>query len=167
LKRRRAGWIIVASVLAVACLAWVAWEEWAVSPEAALARFYAHDGAEDQLMDPLILAGDKVVSLVIREAARQGMDRRRYAIRFLGNGSYPQALPVLERILADPAEEEYYRGDALRAIYQINPALGTRYARQYHERKDYLGQIADAVLGGDDYVKMRRSYQDALLGRHE
>jgi len=50
--------------------------------------------AEDQLMDPLLLAGDDVVPLVIDELPDKEMRLRRYAIGFLGNGRHTPALPA-------------------------------------------------------------------------
>ena len=72
------------------------------NPRDALQDFLTgHDRAEDQLMDPLILCGGRVVPLVIAEIQNKDMHRRRYAIGFLGNGHYSEALPVLEKILSD------------------------------------------------------------------
>ena len=136
-------------------------------PASALAEFYVHDGAEDQLMDPLILAGDKVVPLVIERVKDKDMPRRRYAIAFLGNGSYRQALPVLQQILQDSTEADYYRGDALQSIYQIDPRLGTTYAQNYQTGIDYVGSIAKGIIAGDRSLKKRRSYWEAWWARHD
>src|SRR5262249_34357032 len=123
--------------------------------------------AEDMLMDPLILAGDKVVPLVIEAVKNKEMERRRYAIAFLGNGSYKQAIPVLEEILGDASEKDYVRGDALQSIYQIDDALGLHYAQEHQDSLDSLGQRAKDILSGRDYIKERRSYADALMGKHD
>lgn len=119
------------------------------------------------LMDPLILAGKKVVPLVIREIKNKEMPRRRYAIGFLGNGSYRQSLPALEEILQDVSEKDYFRGDALKAIYLIEEALGMKYAEKYKESPGLLGDIAKDLLNGRISLKDRRSYYDALTGRHD
>jgi hypothetical protein len=59
------------------------------NPDEALKDFYnAQDRAEDQIIDPLILAGNDVVPLVINELSNKEMRLRRYAIALLGNGRY-------------------------------------------------------------------------------
>jgi hypothetical protein len=129
----------------------------AKSPEAALAEFYEYDGMEEQLMDPLILSGDKVVPLVIEKVNDKNMPRRRYAIGFLGNGSYRQALPVLQQILEDTTEKDYFRGDALQSIYQIDGPLGVSYAQRYQGESDHVGRIAKEILAGSSWLKERRT----------
>ncbi len=138
----------------------------AKSPESILAEFYVNKGAEDQLIDPLILAGDRVVPLVIEKVKDKDMPRRRYAIGFLGNGSYRQALPVLQQILQNRTERDYFRGDALQSIYQIDTQLGTDCAQRYQDGNDYVSRIAKKILTGDSSLKERRSYWDAWWGRH-
>jgi hypothetical protein len=137
------------------------------SPEDALKRFYDNDGPEDTLMDPLILAGDRVVPFVLKEIKNKEMRRRRYAIGFLGNGSYKDALPVLEPILQDSSEEDFFRGDALQSIYMIDESRGRQLAENYKQQEDYLGQISQRVINGDSQLKKRRTYSDALSGKHE
>ena len=90
------------------------------SPEEALEDFCKYDGGEETLMDPLILAGDKVVPLVLENIRNKQMPKRRYAIEFLGNGTIRQALPVLEELVKNNTEEDFIRGDALQAIYRIS-----------------------------------------------
>ena len=137
------------------------------SPEAALEQFYNNAGPEDTLIDPLIIAGDKVVPLVLREVKNKNMPRRRYAIGFLGNGSYREALPVLEAILQDAGEEDYFRGDALHSIYQIDESLGRELAQNYKGTANTLGDISRQVLEGDADLKKRRSYLDAVRSKHQ
>jgi hypothetical protein len=129
----------------------------AKSPEAALAEFYEYNGMEEQLMDPLIRAGDGVVPLVIEKVKDKNMPRRRYAIGFLGNGSYRQALPVLQQILQDTTDEDYFRGDALQSIYQIDEPLGVSYAQRYQGESDYVGRIAKEILAGGSRLRERRT----------
>ncbi|HEY3039305.1 MAG TPA: hypothetical protein VGJ66_11240 [Pyrinomonadaceae bacterium] len=118
-------------------------------------------------MDPLILAGDKVVPLVLKQVKDKNMRRRRYAIGFLGNGSYKQALQSLETILQDATEEDYFRGDALQSIYMIDEFRGRELAKRYTDRQDYLGEIARRVIAGDSQLKKRRTYSEAVVGKHE
>lgn len=138
-----------------------------IPPEDALKRFYDNDGPEDTLMDPLILAGDRVVPLVLKEVKNKKMPRRRYAIGFVGNGSYKEALPALEAILQDSTEEDYFRGDALQSIYMIDESRGRELAQKYNDHQDYLGEISRRVISGDSQLKNRRTYSDAVVGKHE
>lgn len=138
-----------------------------VAPENALKQFYEANGPEDTLMDPLILAGDKVVPLVLKEIKNKEMPRRRYAIGFLGNGLYKEALPELETIVHDSAEEDYFRGDALQAIYMIDESRSRSFAQEWKDEQTYLGGISRRVISGDNQLKRQRTYADALAGKHE
>lgn len=137
------------------------------SPETTLAEFYSYAGAEDQLLDPLILEGDKVVPLVMEKIQYKDMPRRRYAISFLGNGSYRESLPVLQQILGDKAEPDHFRCSALQSIFQIDVQLGTTYAEKFQVENDCLGEMAKAILAKDTWIDRRRSYLDAWLGLHD
>ena len=105
------------------------------SPEAALAAFYGGEPRPECMQaNPLRSEGQRVVPLLLRELPNKSMPRRRYAIGFLGEGRYEEALPALERILADLTEIDYFRADALLAIYAIAPArakLGTEHPESY------------------------------------
>ena len=87
------------------------------NPEVAYEAFCNSEGlAEDQLMDPLVLAGPGVIPHVVRGVRDRNMPRRGYAILFLGMVEATEALPVLRSILDDDTEKDIVRGDALRAI---------------------------------------------------
>lgn len=120
---------------------------------------------EDMQMDPLILAGNDVVPVVIREVRKASMPKRRYAIGFLGNGGYREALPVLRQLLADPKESEIIRGDALEAIAQIDKREGQQLAQAWAQGDGFLGLTAREVLSGVE--PKRRTYLEALLGCHD
>jgi hypothetical protein len=137
------------------------------SPQEALQQFYSYRGAEDMLMDPLILAGDEVVTLVKEKVKDKQMVRRRYAIGFLGNGAYREALPELQGILQDHSERDIFRGDALEAIYMIDSSFGLKHARNYQQESNYLGQVANDILLHPNYFTHRRSYFEALMGAHD
>ncbi len=72
-----------------------------------------------------------MIPAICAAVAHKDMKYRRYALSALGYIKSPKALPCLERILQDQTEIEYFRGDALQAIYLINQAMGRRYADQY------------------------------------
>lgn len=117
------------------------------------------------LMDPLILAGARVVPAVIDAVADRDMPNRRYAILFLGNGRYRDALPRLADIVDDETEPDYFRGDALSATYQIDRERGVALAREHARREDYLGRIARDIARGT-HQPPKRSYLAAVLGIH-
>lgn len=163
--RRTSGWLLVLIILAIGlgsdCVTQPS------SPEEILESFYQNKRPEETLMDPLILAGKKVVPLVIEKVKDKKMPRRRYAIGFLGNGAYTQALPVLETILQDSSEVEYFRSDSLQSIYQIDPALGLKYAQSYRNESNELGKVSQDLLSQKRFVPKRRTYFDAWLAAHD
>lgn len=103
------------------------------SPEEALKKFHSAQVAEDQLIDPLILAGKKVVPLIMKEIIDKNMQQRRYAIAALGHLEDPSALPTLENIFKDVSEIDYYRCDALESIALLNPSVGLALAKENTE----------------------------------
>ena len=145
----------------------------AASPEQSLKEFYSSQGAEDQLMDPLILAGVSVVPLLLDEVANKEMPRRRYAIGALGNIQDRSALAVLEDILGDTSEKDYFRCDALNALGMIDFQRAKKISEMYRQSKVIcLSQLSDEMLTTDqkawlDSNYMRRTFQDAQVGRHE
>ena len=132
-----------------------------------MADFHSADGrAEDMLMDPLILHADLVKHRVIQDIGNPKMDKRRYAIAFLGNERIPEAIPALQSILNTGSEKDYFRGDALESIFRIDETRGKQLASEHSERQDYLGRIARGLLDGSHkpYV---RTKADARIGRHD
>jgi hypothetical protein len=73
------------------------WQRTPYSPENALEIFYSYNGAEDELMDPLLLAGRKVIPLLIEQIKHQNMPKRRYAILAVGHLGDSSSLPILEK----------------------------------------------------------------------
>jgi len=169
------GWkrlfgVVLAAAVVVSLLA-LRRQVWP-TPAEALQKFYVYGAepgagvAEDMLMDPLILAGNGVVPLVLEQLPNQHMPRRRYAIAFLGNGSYAAALPSLRTILADQRELDLFRGDALRAIGCIDVIEGKRRAPEFAVQADYLGAVARESLQ-PGYACQRRSHAQAAAGQHD
>lgn len=136
------------------------------SPEEVLEEFYHYHAPDSEGLDPLILAGERVVPLIIEKIQDKNMPRRRLAIDFLGNGSYRQAVPVLEKILKDETEEEHFRTTALTSIFQIDENLGNQYAQQYKDDQ-VLGKTSSDILARKEYITYRRTYLDALFRRHD
>jgi uncharacterized lipoprotein NlpE involved in copper resistance len=136
------------------------------SPEQILEEFYNYNEPDSESLDPLILAGEKVVPLIIEKIRDRSMQRRRLAIDFLGNGEYEQALPVLIKILNDETEESHFRVAALISIFQIAENLGNEFAQRYKNDSN-LGKTSMDILSNKDYLRYRRTYIDALFRRHD
>jgi len=159
--------IITIAVLCVSAVVVVA--IWPRQPtmDSVMDDFHATEGrAEDMLMDPLILNADLVKDRVIQDIENTEMDKRRYTIGFLGNERISEAIPVLLQVLSDESEKDYFRGDALESIFQIDERQGRQRAGEYSSREDYLGRIAKGLLDGSHkpYV---RTKADARIGRHD
>jgi hypothetical protein len=107
-------------------------------------KFYKGDH-EPELDDPLIKAGEKMTLIICEAIKHQDMCLRRYAIGALGYIGDRRALPTLEGILKSQNEIYYFRGDALHAIYQIDKALGKKYATQYGKEHNYLSMLQSAI----------------------
>ena len=160
-----------AMVLVILSAVWAMREGPLRDPEAAMKDFYAATArAEDQLADPLILNGHGVVPLVVKDIQHKEMPLRRYAIGFLGNGRYGEALPILKVILADETEKFYFRADALIAIHQISPSVATDLAHRYVNGEELLGRVAKQIVSGaanDSGIFERRSWWKAFFAVHE
>jgi hypothetical protein len=174
-ERSRAGWKrlrrgVLAVVVGVSSLLLL--RQFWPTPAESLQRFYAYGEAsdsgvaEDMLMDPLILAGEGVVPLVLEQLPKPQMPRRRYAIAFLGNGAYAQALPALRTILANEGEVDLFRGDALQAICDIDAVEGKRRAAEFAAQQDYLGSTARQIAQRG-CATQRRTRAQAALGHHD
>ncbi len=137
------------------------------SPKTALHKFETTlRVAEDQMMDPLILAGDRVVPLVIKRIRDRDMPKRIYAIGFLANGEYTEAVPTLENLVLDEQESVYVRVSALRALHHLVPDQGRSLSSQFDGRYDALGEMAQLILLCQQPEYRKRSYWDAFWRRH-
>jgi len=117
-------------------------------------------------MDPLILAGKKVVPSLLKEIQDKNMQRRRYGIAALGLLGDPSALPTLETILKDPSEADYFRCDALEAIALLDSNVGRSFAKeQAASSVGCLTQISQSLVAGN--LPNRRTYLQALLRWHQ
>jgi hypothetical protein len=160
--------LMAAPVVGVAAAAWWLFMVGPMrDPQSALQDFYEGEGRlEDQLCDPLILVGPRVVPLVIADLPKKGTPRRLYAIRFLGNGHYLRALPVLQQLLADDEENTAFRVEAFKAIYQVSPVLGRQLAPLYGYGRDQLARVAEDIASNRDPEFWTRSYWQAFRHQH-
>ena len=96
-----------------------------VSPHEDIWReFYFEGTSEPHLVGILVHAGPKMVPSIIEAIGDQKMFARRYAISALGLLKQREALPALRAILNDGSEKDYFRSDALQAIYVIDSGAG-------------------------------------------
>lgn len=116
--------------------------------------FYAGD-YEPELPVPLVKAGVSIVPVILEAIAHPDMKMRRYAISALGYLNDERAIAPLMAILADESEEDYFRADALVAIYQVNQEKGTKLAQQYKRQGDALKESAESVLAKDPFLLER------------
>ena len=117
------------------------------SPHKVLSDFKTREVPESAFLEPLLDADrTEIEPLLIAEIADKSMARRRYAIEYLGQIKSTPALPVLEAILADDAEEGWMRADALQAISSIDLQRAQRHAHTYRDSPTELGRIARELL---------------------
>ncbi len=144
---RWAGFAIVLALLAGST--WALVRNPFSTPDDALAAFYGGEPRHEcELADPLRRAGKAVVPLIIAELPNRSMRRRRYAIAFLGDGGYREALPLLELIARDETERDHFRGDALLAIANIDLELARRITGDLVAPTAHLSWIAKIILQG-------------------
>jgi hypothetical protein len=160
----KVGSILLAGLLAIGGLLY--FQVVPGSPEEALEKFHLAQVAEDQLIDPLILAGKKVVPLLIKEIKDKNMQQRRYAIAALGHLEDPSALPTLEIIFKDDSEIDYYRCDALEAIALLDSNVGRALAKEHTDSSiSCISQLSRSFVMGT--LPNRRTYLQALIGWHQ
>ena len=109
------------------------------------ADFYKEAVPEPEIDEPLVRAGRRAVQAICQAVREKDMKYRRYAIGALGHIRDPRALATLEVILNAEDEIDYFRGDALRSIYQIDRKLGLNYAEKYKEATGTLKTYVIAV----------------------
>lgn len=123
-------------------------------PEFAAAwhQFYDLSDHESEIDDPLIKKGTKMVPAIVEAVQNKDMKYRRYAIGALGYIQSRGALQALESILKDKSELEYFRGDALKSIYQIDRGLGAKYASKFRNENSYLKMVSEAISNNAQWL---------------
>ena len=114
--------------------------------------FYNNTGGEEELMTPLVKAGPKMTPAILEAISHKDMKQRRYAIGALGHLKDRRAVEPLTAVLKDKREEDYFRGDALHAIYQIDQKLGSELAKQFSGQGDNLKMIAGAIIKKEPWL---------------
>ena len=114
--------------------------------------FYNNSGSEADLMTPLIKAGPKMTPAILEAISHKDMKQRRYAIGALGHLKDRRAVKPLTAILEDKREEDYFRGDALHAIYQIDQKLGSELAKRFAGQGDNLKMMTEAIIKKEPWL---------------
>ncbi len=161
--RRRAVWemsmlqiqlsirpIAILTVCLLFCASLACTEE-VMTPEQAkkvLSDFYA-DRVPEEIQDRLLVdAGKPIAPYLLVEIKNKDMPKRRYAILALGKIKDKRALPVLTQILDDSSEINYFRDDALCAIWHIDRKLGEQSANQYSGKIEGIDRIIQLLREG-------------------
>ncbi len=155
-------WTIVGVTISLLIALSVYWQL-PSSPEEALNNFYSGELAEGELVDSLILGGKRIVPLLLEKIRDKNMPQRRYAISALGHLDDTSAVPVLESILKDVSEMDYFRCDALEAITILNPSAGRAFARDNLDSSiGCIRELSRAIASGN--LPSRRSYLQIFFG---
>lgn len=93
-------------------------------------EFYFEGTSEAHLVGILVSAGPKMVPSIIEAIEDRKMYARRYAISALGLLKQPRAISALTGIANDETETDYFRSDALQAIYVIDAETGQKTASE-------------------------------------
>lgn len=141
-----------------------------ISPKHAVKVFLERDCAEDQIINPLIIAGKKVIPYIIEEIRNKEMDLRRYAIGALGHIGDEKVIPFLMSILNDDDEIYYFRYDAIEAIAMINIARAREVANIFIEKEiKMVTEYCKKLLESKDpsiIVRKKRTLLEAIIDTH-
>ena len=160
--------LIVLAVLLALAGGWVFLEGPLRDPADAMNDFLnGGDRFEDQLTDPVVLAGPRVRPLALSAVADREMKYRRYALAWLGCAYYKPARERLHQILYDESEKDYFRADALEALWRLDRDHGRELARTFLSREDFLGQTAVKLIETGQPWAECRSWVAALTARHD
>ena len=130
--------------------------------EVAFDEFLNTPHKESYIVVPLCIAGESVVPVVTEKIKSKKMERRTYAIGFLGTTESKSSISVLQKILMDETEMIGYRAGSLESIYLLDEKLGQELALKYQNRNDYLGETANEVMAIENYVVHKKQYKEMI-----
>ncbi len=160
--------ITILVLLLICCGAWAFVEGPLRDPHAAMNDFLeSRERFEDQLTDPLVLAGPRVRPLVLSAVADREMKHRRYALAYLGCAGYTPAQERLRQIVNDETERDYFRADALESLWRLDHEEASTVAQALQSRQDFLGQTAVRIVEFGQPASECRSWFAALTRRHD
>lgn len=106
----------------------------------------------------MVGSGKKMVPYLCEAVKDKKMYLRRYAIGALGYLKDKTAIPVLKQIFENTKELDYFRGDALEAIYVIDQNTGRDIAVKVLSRKptknDYVKMISDFIVNHPERINL-------------
>lgn len=114
--------------------------------------FYDENQAEGDMMDPLVVAGPKMIPEILEAISHKDMQRRRYAIGALGNLGDERPVEPLEAIVEDEKEEDYFRSDALESIYKLDAGRAKKLAEKFAKEGDLLKVTSAAILKEEPWL---------------
>lgn len=126
------------------------------TPEAAFHDFQTNQHKESWMVAPLCAAGESVIPIVIEKVKNRKLERRVYALGFLGTTESESAADVLEVIARDDSEDEGIRNTALKSLFMIDETRGRKAADEFKDRMDYVGKIAREILTVNDHPSYRQ-----------
>ena len=114
--------------------------------------------SESANISVLVKAGPSIVPEIASAIADKKMYKRRYAILALGYLEEKSVIPALQAILNNPTEKDYFRGDALEAIYILDQSVGRLTAQRLvtetqTKKDDYLLRTAKRILESPNTIK--------------
>ena len=127
--------------------------------QSAFDEFMTTEHKESFIVAPLCGAGESVVPIVTEHIKDKNMERRLYAILFLGTTESKLSVPILQNIVQDETETPGYRSNALQSVYLLDENLGRKLAQNYQSRTDHLGKAAQEILqlkNHSDYKKRQK-----------
>lgn len=128
------------------------------TPEAAFYEFQTTQHKESYIVLPLCTAGEMVVPLVTEKVNNKNLDRRGYAIQFLGATNSSLPIDTHERIAKDESDEVYPRGNAVMSLFLLHERRGRAVAEEFSVRTDFLGETARHLITVPNYEEFRRDY---------
>lgn len=137
------------------------------SPEDAVNEFMTHKTKESYLTIPLCDAGEKVVPLLTEKIKDKNMERRRYAIGFLGATENKLPLTTLEKIIEDETDNEFFRADSLQSAYLLDEKLGKELANKYQSRTDFLGEVAKEIIKVKDHSAYKKKQRELICNPND
>ena len=133
------------------------------TPEAAFHEFQTSQQKESFIVAPLCAAGEVVVPLVTEKIKDKNLDRRIYAIGFLGTAESKIPVDALERIVMDETEGEGYRSEALRSLFLVDEIRGRATGLKFTERSGSLGKVANEVIAVTEHSQYKKKQSVCVI----
>lgn len=133
------------------------------TPEAAFHDFQTTQHKESWIVAPLCAAGEMVVPLVTEKIKDKNLERRAYAIGFLGTTEGKIPVDTLEKIVMDETETEGSRSGSLKSLFLVDETRGRAAALKFTDRSDYLGKAANELLAVTDHSEFKKNQSVCVI----